>query len=268
MYAYICLVNGLTYGELMVKTICIVQARMSSTRLPGKTMMDISGKPVLWHVIQRLRRSKLIDGIVVATSIDSSDDIIEAFCRTNAIAVMRGSLEDVLDRYYQAAKAHCAGTIVRVTADCPLLDAGVIDELIGFFNDGKYDYASNNREHSYPHGLDAEVFTFSAIARAWKEARLKSEREHVTPYIWKQPDKFRIGSMKYKTDYSKYRWTLDHPQDLQAIRAIYANLGDKAVSHDFAWLDILRIAEDNPDITRINSDFDRLEGYKKSVDSD
>lgn len=246
----------------------IIQARMLSTRLPGKMLMKILGKTVLWHVVQSVKRSKKIEKIVIATSTDKSDDPIVKECNENTINVFRGNLENVLDRYYNAAKKNNATTIIRITGDCPLIDAKVVDELIDLFEKKNYDYASNNNPPSYPHGLDAEVFSFNSLETAWKEAKLNSELEHVTPYIRKSPNKFRIGNKSYKENLSELRWTLDYKTDFDAISRIYSELGDRGINHKFNWLDVLQIVRDHPDINQINSGFDRLEGYKKSVKND
>lgn len=232
----------------------IIQARMGSTRLPGKIMKEIQGKKILWHVVERVKRSKLINQITIATTDDPADNEIEDFCKENKIDCFRGDEENVLDRYYQAAKQNNAEMIVRVTSDCPLVDPGILDKLIHLFLNGNYDYVSNNMPPTYPHGLDAEVFSFSSLEKAWRESKLKEEREHVTPYIRKNPKKFKIGNLSNSKDLSKLRWTLDFKEDFELITKIYSLLGDKAKTHNFNWLDILQLFKLNPELYKINKD--------------
>ena len=174
------------------KVLAIIQARMGSTRFPGKVMTDLAGRPLLDHVVKRAQQAHMLTLVRVATSDCPADDIIAQFCKEEEIPYFRGSEEDVLDRFYHAAEHFSADVIVRLTADCPLLDPEIIDRVVKFFQSGEYDYVSNTRiEPTYPDGLDTEVFRYSALERAWREACLRSEREHVTPYIWKQPTLFR-----------------------------------------------------------------------------
>lgn len=232
--------------------ICIIQARLGSTRLPGKILMKMGEMPVLWHVIQRVKKSKSVNKIIIATTLEEKDDPIVDFCNQYAIPFFRGSEDDVLDRYYQAAEKFKSKIIVRVTSDCPLVDAQVIDELINLFQKKHCDYVCNNMPPNYPHGLDAEVFSFSALEKAWKEAKNQFEREHVTPYIRLNPNKFKIKNLSNKKDLSKIRWTLDFKEDLEALREIYKLLGGKALTHDFTWLDVLKIYNEHPYIRKIN----------------
>ena len=262
----------------MTQIIAILQARLGSTRLPGKSMAELNGKPLLWHVIQRLKKSKTINRIVVATTTNEADNKIAQFAKDEGVGYFQGSENDVLDRYYQAAKANGASkgdVIVRVTADCPLLDPEVVDNVVRKFveaneTDEKYDYVCNTQPPTYPDGLDTEVFSFSILERAWKEAKLQSEREHVTPYIWKQPDKFRIFNVTNDEgeDLSEMRWTVDEPQDLEFIRMIYKLLGEKGKTHSFTRKDVLEAIEQNKKVTEINKGFGRNEGYEKSVRED
>jgi spore coat polysaccharide biosynthesis protein SpsF (cytidylyltransferase family) len=164
-----------------MRTVAIIQARMGSTRLPGKVLMDLAGEPMLVRVVNRVRRAERLDEVVVATTASPSDDPIFEGCRQRGWAVERGSEKDVLDRYYRAARAHHADVVVRITADCPFVDAGLIDQVVGAFLGGGYDYVSNVLEpRTYPRGLDVEVFRFSALEKAWQEDRDPSWREHVT----------------------------------------------------------------------------------------
>jgi spore coat polysaccharide biosynthesis protein SpsF len=157
---------------------------------------------------------------------------------------------------------------VRVTADCPLIEPEILDAMIEDFSKANVDYISNNKPPTFPHGLDAEVFTFASLERAWKEAKLESEREHVTPYIWKNSEKFKIRNFSQKKDQSDYRWTVDRKEDLEVIRTIYSLLGERGLNHEFSWKDVLEIFENHPELRDINKGIDRLEGYKKSLKED
>ncbi len=196
-----------------MKTVAIIQARMGSTRLPNKVLAEIAGRPMLWHVADRARRARSLDGVVVATSDSPADIAIVNFCVQNGVQCFRGSHDDVLDRYYQASKLFKADVIVRLTADCPLLDSRVVEKVIEEFFADNYDYVSNTLEPTFPAGLYTEVLRQEALEQAWRDARLKSEREHVTPYIWKRPLLFRLGIVKHGHDLSRLRWTVDEAED-------------------------------------------------------
>jgi spore coat polysaccharide biosynthesis protein SpsF len=247
-----------------MKTVAIIQARMSSTRLPGKIMADINGKPMLFHVVSRAQQAKSINLAVVATSAHAEDDTVWAFCRNEGILCFRGSLEDVLDRYYQAARYFEADVVVRLTADCPLLDSLVIDKVVQTFHTGPYDYASNTLEPTYPDGLDTEVFLVDALTRAWQEARLRSERENVTSYIWKRPEIFRLVNVKNDVDLSGLRWTVDEPQDLAFVRSIFDHMNRSS----FGMAEILNLLQKHPEWNSMNSGFMRNEGYLRSLCED
>ncbi|NJN96690.1 MAG: NTP transferase domain-containing protein [Anaerolineales bacterium] len=247
-----------------MKTVAIVQARMASTRLPGKVLAEIAGQPMLYHVIQRTQQTKNLDLVVVATSTNQADDAIAQFCQTANLPFFRGSENDVLDRYYQTAHHFEADTIVRLTADCPLLDPEVIAKVVQTFQVGAFDYVSNTLKCTYPDGLDTEVFSLTALTQAWQEALLNSEREHVTPYIWKNPTKFRLGNVVGERDLSALRWTIDEPQDLAFVRAVYEHLG----SDSFGMAAILNLLETHPHLSETNAAFERNEGYQKSLRED
>lgn len=247
----------------------VIQARTGSSRLPGKIFMEFSGKSDLFHVYDRVSRSKKINKLVIATSDKSSDDKVLEFCVKEEINCYRGSEEDVLDRFYQCCKKFSLvknDIVVRITADCPLIDPIIIDEVIGFFEENKYDYLSNGIEPTFPDGLDVEVFTFAALKKSWEEAKLLSEREHVTPYIRSNESLFKIGNYRNKTDLSHYRWSLDEIEDYQLINAIYEKLytPDKM----FITQDVLSLLKDNPQLCAINSKYARNEGYLKSLEND
>lgn len=248
-----------------MKTVIIIQARMASTRLPGKVMMDLNGAPMLYQVMARARLASAVDLVTVATTTNATDDTIAEYCKVQRVQCFRGSENDVLDRYYQAARHFGAEVIVRLTADCPLLDPAVVDRVIETFRAGDYDYVSNTIEVSYPDGLDTEVFSFTALGRAWKEAKLISEREHVTPYLWKQPGLFRLANVKNETDFSKLRWTVDEPQDLEFVRRVYRYFGTEPA---FGMNDVVALLHTHPELCEINANFERDEGYQKSLRAD
>ncbi|MBI1911712.1 MAG: glycosyltransferase family protein [Deltaproteobacteria bacterium] len=245
--------------------IAIVQARMSSTRLPGKVMKEICGKPILWHVVNRLKSAKLVDDIVIATTTEASDNVIENWCNDNNVFCHRGSLNDVLERYYEAARKFNASTIVRITADCPLLDPSLVDSIIKKFSLGGYDHVSVD-SNSFPDGLDAEVFPFEALEEAHLNAKLASEREHVTPYIWKNPQIFRLSGVKSPLDLSGMRWTVDDEKDFRLVTEIYEGLKDEGFV--FPMSTIVRFLHNNPQLLEINSMTMRNEGYAKSLKED
>lgn len=247
-----------------MKTIALIQARMSSSRLPGKVLQDIAGQPMLWRVIRRAQQAGSVDLVAVITSIREDDDAIEGLCKGNGIPCFRGSLDDVLDRYYQAASHFQADAVVRLTADCPLLDPKIIDKVVQTFHQGGFDYVSNALECTYPDGLDTEIFRVETLARAWKEARLKSEREHVTAYIYKHPELFRLGSVKHDEDLSFLRWTVDTSRDLEFVRTIYNSFKDG----EFGMEDILKLLKEHPEVMELNSGQERNEGYQKSLRED
>jgi spore coat polysaccharide biosynthesis protein SpsF len=232
-----------------MKVVAIVQARMGSTRLPGKVLLDLAGKSVLARVVGRLRRSTYIDEVVVATTRKSDDDAIVAECRRLDVAVFRGEEQDVLDRYYHAGLEAKAQVVARVTSDCPLIDPEITDKVIRSFLDQHPDYASNTQRRSYPRGLDTEVMTWDALSEAWRDAKENYERVHVTPYLYGHPERFRLLHMIGEHDYSEHRWTLDTPEDLELIRALYARVKDV---ESFSWRDVLSLLEREPWLAEIN----------------
>ncbi len=250
----------------MVKIAVIIQARIGSTRLPKKVLTDIEGHSMLWHLVNRLRHSKANPEIIIATSISDEDAQISKIAKNLGVKTFAGSIDDVLDRFYQAALKFNPELIVRITADCPLMDPEVFDKVIQFFLDGEYDYVSNTKPPTYPDGLDVEVFTFEALRKAWEEARLMSEREHVTPYIRENPEIFKLGNIENDIDLNEMRWTVDEKEDLEFVREIYKNLYSKKEA--FLMGDILDLLKDKPELMKINSQFKRNEGYLKSLRED
>lgn len=247
----------------------IIQARMGSNRLPGKVLKKVCGKPLLELQYERIQRASSIDRIVIATTTETADQEIEKFCQDRNIFYYRGSTEDVLDRYYQAAlyfRVKEDDAIVRITADCPLIDPEVIDKVVEHLLQSGVDYVANVDPPTFPDGLDVEVFKFPALKRAWKEARLISEREHVTPYIRNNPQLFSRDNLRNERDFSNMRWTVDEAEDFELVRRIYEELYPRKA--DFSTDDILNLLARQPYLNDINSKFKRNEGYQKSLEED
>jgi len=236
--------------------IAIVQARTGSIRLPGKVLKKILGRPMLSLMLERLSKSNLIDKIVVATSINKKDDIIENLVKLDRFDTFRGSELDCLDRYYQAAKHFHGKIILKITSDCPLIDPLLVDKVIQYFldNKNKFDYVSNVRPPTFPDGLDVEIFTFSALEHAWNNATDPSHREHTTTFIHSQPEKFKIGNFFMPKDENLFisqRWTVDYPEDFEFVKTVYENLYDN--EHIFLMDEILTFLKEHPKILSINS---------------
>lgn len=248
-----------------LNNLAIIQARMGSSRLPGKVLKELAGKPVLWHVIHRVKRSQMIDEVVVATSFREEDLEIVKYCADRGIRVFVGSDEDVLDRYYQAARLLEPKNVVRITADCPLHDADVIDRIIEKHISEDNDYTSNTMEETFPDGLDCEVMKFSVLEEAWKKAELLSEREHVTQYILKN-DQYKKGCVVSSVYLGNERWTLDTAQDYKFISKVFDELYSD--NQEFGINDICFLLKQNPDIREINSTTIRNEGLLHSLAND
>jgi len=250
--------------------VAIVQARMSSTRLTGKVMRDISTRPMLWHVINRLRSAHSLNKIVVATSTDPSDDIIARWCDDEGVLLYRGPLDDVLARYHGAAIANHAGTVVRVTADCPMIDPLLVDWAVKSFlapsvnGESAFDYLGLDK--TFPDGLGTEVFSFEALSRASKEAKLPYEREHVTPYIWKNRGFFRVRYLKHYHDLSTMRWTVGNESDLAFVRSVFDSFA--CPLRPFYMEEVLQLIYEKPELLEINCDIKRNKGYLESLGAD
>lgn len=251
-----------------MRIVAIVQARVSSIRLPGKTLRKIEGKPMLELLVERLRRSKSVGEIVIATSDNPADAATVELAKKIGCSYFVGSEHDVLDRFYNAAKAYRADVIVRITGDCPLHDPELIDRIILFYLEHKdtFDYVSNVNPPTFPDGLDTWVFPFRTLERAWREAKLKSEREHVCPYMWKHPEIFRIGHFESPVDYSRMRWTVDDETDFGFVAKIYQHFYPRGTP--FSMEDILDFLEKNPEAHKIQEAKIRDEGYLKSLKED
>lgn len=264
------------------RTLAIVQARFASSRLPGKILLDIEGEPMLRRVVERLKRAKTVDEVVVATTLDPADDRTEGLCLECNYPCYRGSLHDVLDRFYQAAKLYGAEVIVRITADCPVIDPQLVDEAVtAFRSEGAYDFVANRLPppwgRTYPIGLDTEVCAFEGLERAWVEATQAHQREHVMPYFYEgippdalrptppvappdgnfkhiatatSPRGFRVGMLHHHPDYGAMRWTVDTPEDLVLLRKIFSLFAGRT---DFSWQDILELFARQPALAEINS---------------
>lgn len=249
-----------------MKSLAILQARVSSSRLPGKVLLPILGEPMLFRQIERIRRAGRIDHLIVATSTDQSDDVLVGACAARGIPCARGSLDDVLDRFVQCALPYQPETVVRLTGDCPLADPQLIDAMLQGFEESDYDYLSNASPPTFPDGLDVEVMRFSCLIEAHREAKLPSEREHVTPFLRAHPERFRLGNHVADVDRSGLRWTVDEEQDLEFIRSVYQRL--YSAKPDFSTEDILGLLADNPQLQSLNSSFERNAGFKKSLQDD
>jgi spore coat polysaccharide biosynthesis protein SpsF len=251
-----------------LKVVAILQARMGSTRLPGKVLLPAAGKPLIAHMLERVQRAERLDEIWLATSGDLVNDPLAMEVAATGIPVFRGSEEDVLSRYAAVAEKTGADWIVRLTGDCPLHDPAIIDAVIAFAVDhgDRYDYVCNSLRPTYPDGLDVEAFTRDALSRAAKEATTPLQREHVTPFIHRHhdgPGPFRVGHFVGPADFSHLRWTVDEPEDYQVVREVFEAL--YPVNPQFGWLDVLALVTRRPELIVGNSSIVRNEGYLKAL---
>jgi spore coat polysaccharide biosynthesis protein SpsF len=231
-------------------TVAIIQARMSSSRLPGKVLEVFGGKTALDHCVERTRACRAIDRVVIATTTQASDDVVVEVCRDRGWQSFRGSENDVLDRYYQAASEVGATHVVRITSDCPLNDPDVISELIARYLAADADYASTSYPRpTFPLGISAEVVRASVLAQAWRDDKNPAWREHVTPYVYRHPELFRLVGLSCEADHSQHRWTLDTPEDARLIRTLFDHFGERP----FGWRDALAAAEAHPEWQAINA---------------
>ncbi len=254
---------------MTLRVVAIIQGRMTSSRLPGKILADIAGQPMLARVYIRTSRAASITEAIFATTTDASDDPVAEYCDFSGIPFRRGSLYDVLDRYYQIAQAAGADVVVRITADCPVIDPALIDEVVRMVTDAPYDFAANRLPppwgRTYPIGLDVEACTFSVLEKAWQEAGEPQQREHVMPYFYEgvelktenrtlqtgvSPRGFNIALLHHKNDFGDYRWTVDTPEDLEFIRQVYSRFDGR---DDFSWKEVLDLVHDEPGLAGINA---------------
>lgn len=231
-------------------TLLIVQARMTSTRLPGKVLLPLAGEPMLTRLVERLRRVQRADGIVIATTTNATDDPIAALCSQLGMPCHRGSEHDVLSRYADAARLHGANTVVRITSDCPLIDPALIDQVIAAYEEGGSDYVSNMLPPTWPYGMAVEVFSAAALAQAHAEATQAAEREHVTPFIYWHPERYRLRNVASPVDLSQHRWTVDTPEDYALVGRLFDHL---MPNHpQFTQADVLALLDQHPDWIAIN----------------
>jgi spore coat polysaccharide biosynthesis protein SpsF len=251
------------------KVVAIIQGRMSSSRLPGKILADIAGQPMLQRVFLRTSRAAAVTETLFATTTDPSDDPVAEYCDFSGIPFTRGSLYDVLDRYYQAARQTKADVVVRITADCPVIDPVLIDDVVNILLDDEYDFACNRLpppwHRTYPIGLDVEACTFKKLEMAWKKAKEPQHREHAMPYFYEGVELtrqsrtletglstrgFNVALLHHTTDFGDYRWTVDTPEDLEFIRQVYGRFDGRA---DFSWKEVLDVVHNEPGLMEINA---------------
>jgi spore coat polysaccharide biosynthesis protein SpsF len=251
------------------KIVAIIQGRMSSSRLPGKILAEIAGQPMLTRVFTRTSRAKTLDEVIFATTTDPSDDPVAEYCDFSGLSFTRGSLFDVLDRYYQTASQAKADVVVRITADCPVIDPDLIDDVVNTLLVGEYDFVCNRLpppwSRTYPIGLDVEACTFKALKKAWKDAKEPQHREHTMPYLYEgvqltrqsrtletgtSPRGFNIALLHHTTDFGDYRWTVDTPEDLEFMRLVYSRFNGR---DDFSWKEVLDLVHDEPELMKINA---------------
>ena len=250
------------------KVLAIIQARMGSTRFPGKVLADIAGKPMLERVVERVMAAECVTTAVLATTQEPSDDPLEDLGRRLGVAVFRGSADDVLDRYRSAAREFGGEVVVRVTADCPLLDPSIIDRAVSTFIAGGYDHVSTAYPvATFPDGLDVWVFSVEALEKTWRQATLRSDREHVTTYMWKNPHIFRLSNIKHSEDLSHLRWTVDEEADIELVREVYRHLSPDTAGI-FGMREVLDLLDRHPEISRLNVGIGRDEGLATSVSQD
>ncbi|HZX57894.1 MAG TPA: glycosyltransferase family protein [Mucilaginibacter sp.] len=250
------------------RIVIVVQARMSSSRLPGKVMLPLLGKSLLFRMMERLKMIKHQAQLVIATSPEKGDDIIEQEAEIIGVPCYRGNLNNLLDRHYQAAKLYDADIVLKIPSDCPLIDPRIVDQVLDFYYDaaGQYDYVSNLHPATFPDGNDVEIMTMECLEKTWKEANRILELEHTTPYIWENPDRFRIGNVIWNTgnDYSMtHRFTIDYPADYEFIRCVFEEL--YPAKNNFSCDDILRLLEKRPEIYDTNSAFCGVNWYRNHL---
>ena len=247
------------------KVTCIIQARTRSERLPNKVLKEIEDTPMICHIINRIKRSRNVEQIILATTDKDSDKILLDIAEKFKIIGFAGDDDDVLERFFNAATSFSADPIVRITGDCPLVDPELLDIMIQIFLENKYDYISNTIERTFPDGLDIEIFSFDALKKAHQQAKWSSEREHVTPFIVKNQDLFRVYNYRNKQDLSNLRWCVDEEDDLLMVKQIFHEM---ITEQFFSTADIIDLISKNPKIAEINKNIKTNEGYKKSLKKD
>jgi spore coat polysaccharide biosynthesis protein SpsF len=255
-----------------MSTLAIIQARMGSTRFPGKVLQPIGGKAILLHILERLKAVRSINEIVVAIPDGAVDQPLRSFCREHRISFWGGSETDVLDRYYGTARRYGGDPILRITADCPLVDPGTVEELIQMYHSGHFDYVAvaagadseGLTDGRFPDGLDAECCSFAALEAAWRDATDVRDREHVTRFLWKNKQRFRCGKLFAAAHYPSFRLTVDHPQDLELVQRIYEELGNGAKI--FPVAEIISLLERKPELAEINRHLIEAQNYRSVVE--
>jgi spore coat polysaccharide biosynthesis protein SpsF len=250
------------------RIVTVIQARTGSSRLPGKVLLPLAGKPLLVRMVQRVMRASYTGTVVVATTTESEDDPIESICHENGWNIYRGHPTDLLDRHYQAAKLFQADAVVKIPSDCPLIDPAIIDKVLSVYlnNHPDVDFVSNLHPATYPDGNDVEVMKFSVLETAWKEATLPMEREHTTPFIWERPERFKLLNVSWETGWNysmSHRFTIDYPEDYQFISRVYDELFES--NPTFGLNDILTLLHSKPEIFEINSKFAGVNWYRNHL---
>lgn len=247
------------------RVVALIQARTGSSRLPDKVLRPLLDKPLLVQMVERVRRADRLDAVVVATTTESRDDVIELICQWEEHRYFRGHPADLLDRHYQAARQFQADVVVKIPSDCPLIDPAVIDRVIGYYldNPDAYDYVSNLHPATYPDGNDVEAMRMSVLETAWREAERDFEREHTTPFLWEQPERFRLANVSWETGLNyadSHRWTIDYEEDYAFINAVYNALYPR--KPHFGLNDILALLDEKPELRAINQQYAGVNWYR------
>ncbi|WP_210520360.1 cytidylyltransferase domain-containing protein [Hymenobacter terricola] len=251
------------------RILTVVQARMGSSRLPGKVLLPLAGQPLLVRMVERVQGAHLAGAVVVATTTEAADDAVAACCAAHGLECFRGDALDLLDRHYQAARYYGADVVLKIPSDCPLIDPAIIDEVVGFYLHfaDRYDFVSNLHPATFPDGNDVEVMPIEALETAWREAKRPLEREHTTPFFWENPGRFRLANVTWDSgkDFSmSHRWTIDYPEDYAFISAVYAAL--HPTRPDFGLDDILQLLNRRPDIAQLNAHLTGVNWYRNHLD--
>ena len=251
------------------KVLTVVQARMGSSRLPGKVLLPLAGQPLLVRMVERVQRARLAGTVVVATTTDATDDALAEMCAAHGLLCFRGNALDLLDRHYQAAREYGADVVLKIPSDCPLIDPAVIDRVLGVYleNPDAYDFVSNLHPATFPDGNDVEVMRFRALETAWRYAQRPLEREHTTPFFWENPDRFRQANVTWESgrDFSmSHRWTIDYPEDYAFIKTVYEALYNQNPA--FGLDDVLRLIAERPDIAHLNAHLAGVNWYRNHLD--
>jgi len=244
------------------RVILMIQARVGSKRFPKKVLARIEKKPMIWHVINRVKKVKGVKDIVLITTFKKDDKILLKIAKENKIQSFAGDIKNVLNRHYQCALKYNADVIIRITGDCPLIDFKILEKMLNFYTRHDYDYVTNIYPPTFPDGLDVEIFSFKTLEKMANDAKLPSEKEHVTSYIRNHPNEFNIFNYENTNDLSKLRWTVDEKQDIVFVRAIYKKMKPKMI---FSMQDVMKVISKHPNITKVNAKISRNEGYLKSL---